>query len=74
MNQEIALLLPEHGADAKPQDKDKRTPLHWALGGGWVGNALLLLQHGAAQLKTLKTRTYQLLYAFLQILARMSNE
>jgi ankyrin repeat protein len=44
---DIALLLLEHGADAKAQDDRKRTPLHVASQDGHVKVARVLLEHGA---------------------------
>jgi ankyrin repeat protein len=44
---DIALLLLEHGADAKAKDDEERTPLHLASQGGHVEVVRVLLEHGA---------------------------
>lgn len=40
-------VLLKRGADAKDQDLDKSAPPYLASGYGYVGNARLLLEHGA---------------------------
>ena len=44
---DVALLLLEHGADSKAQDKNGRTPIHLASAGGHVEVVRVLLEHGA---------------------------
>ena len=45
--EEVALLLLEHGADANALDIEKRTPLHRVSELGCAGAARVLLEHGA---------------------------
>ena len=44
---DIALLLLEHGADAKAEDGREQIPLHLASGNGHVEVVRVLLEHGA---------------------------
>ncbi|KAK8052649.1 Ankyrin repeat domain-containing protein 50 [Apiospora saccharicola] len=44
---DVARLLIERGADVNAADKDRRTPLTWALDRGYVNIARLLIERGA---------------------------
>ena len=44
---DVALLLLEHGADSKAQDKNRRTPILLASQGGHLEVVRVLLEHGA---------------------------
>ena len=47
----------DHGADIHYQDKDKDTPLHWAVYGDKLEAVKLLIQRGAD--KNLANRVFQ---------------